>query len=499
MKKMKYIIICLCAAIGLTFTSCSDFLDITPDGQVDREQQLGSAEGIEDALYGAYSQLRQSSLYGQELSFHSLEIMAQTLWCYGEMGSARGISALGRFEYTYSTVETIFENVWVNMYENIRNVNSVINSPLIAGATEYPFTIYRGEALALRAFMHFDLVRLFAEQYTVNPAADGIPYATEFSLNTPDFESLEKNYEHILADLHEAEIMLEEEDIYEGTSNFMLDRQIHLNKYAVKALLARVYLTMGNKEKALEYALEVIDSRQYILKEKTEVVNDLAGVLSRKETLWGVYYSGFYANVNAKLQETTSYYSLDLRPDFMELYEKDASGIDFRVTAYFSTADMGGSDSKYRLCKLTDIYEHNNMAGSRPSDLILGINMIRIPEMYYIAAECLLDVDYGLALYYYNEVRIHRGLDPLGATTLNDGDEEDDEMTEEGGAITDDKLTIERINEERDKEYIGEGQKFFNMKRQNLPIPPHAGGDDYPASKEVYVVPIPDIEKENRN
>lgn len=496
MKKMKYIILCLCAVLGLTFTSCDDFLDITPDGQSKRDQQLGSPEGIEDALYGVYAELRQTSLYGQELSFSSLEIMAQNLWCYGNMSAAVGINALSDFNYKDSRVESIFENVWVEMYENIRNANSIINSSLVENATEYPYTIYRGEALALRAFMHFDLVRLFAEQYTVNPAADGIPYAKEFSLNTPEFESLAKNYEHIIDDLLKAETLLEDEDKYEGTSNFMLDRQIHLNKYAVKALLARVYLTMGDKDNALKYALEVIDSRKYILKEKTEVVNDLAGVLSRKETLWGIYYAGFYANVRAKLQETTSYYSLDLREDFDELYNKDLTGVDFRFEAYFSEVDLGGV-GKYRLSKLTDIYEHNNMAGSRPSDLILGINMIRIPEMYYIAAECLLDTDYDLALYYYNEVRTHRGLDPLGVTTLED---DEDDTVGEGGAVADDKLTIERINEERDKEYIGEGQKFFNMKRQNLPIKPHdKTKKDIPASKEIYVVPIPDIEKENRN
>ncbi|MBQ8542522.1 MAG: RagB/SusD family nutrient uptake outer membrane protein [Bacteroidaceae bacterium] len=496
MKKMKYIILCLCAALGLTFTSCDSFLDITPEGQVNRDQQLGTTDGIEDALYGAYSQLRSTSLYGQELSFSSLEIMSQTLWCYGNMSTAMTINALGNYEYTYSGVENIFEAVWISMYENIRNVNSIINSPLVENATEYPYTIYRGEALALRAFMHFDLVRLYAEQYTVNPAADGIPYATEFSLNTPDFESLAKNYEHILADLHEAELLLENEDKYEGTSNFMLDRQIHLNKYAVKALLARVYLTMGNKEKALEYAVEVIDSRKYILKEKTEVVNDLAGVLSRKETLWGVYFADFFTQVNAKLQQTTSYYSLDLRNDFMELYEKDASGIDFRVSAYFSTVDQGGTP-KYRLCKFTDVYEQSNNTGQRPSDLILGINMIRIPEMYYIAAECLLDVDYDRALNYYNEVRTHRGLDPLGITI--DNGEESEEEGGEGVEPADTNLTIERINEERYKEYIGEGQTFFNMKRQNLSILSHDGETVHTASKKMYVVPIPDIEKENRN
>lgn len=497
MNKIIYIIMCSCTIMGLMFTSCDDFLEITPEGQVKRDQLLSTEEGIEDALYGVYAQLRSTSLYGQELSFSSLEIMAQSLWCYGNMSSAKAINALGSFDYTYSAVENLFESVWTEMYKNISNVNSVINSSLIERASEYPYTIYRGEAYALRAFMHFDLVRLFAEQYTVNPNAEGIPYATEFSLNTPNFESLAKNYEHILADLHEAEKMLENEDDYENTSNFMLDRQIHLNKYAVKALLARVYLTMGNKEKALDYALDVIESGKYTLKEKTEVQNDLAGVLSRKETLWGIYSSGFYTQVNAKLQQTTSYYSLDLRNDFMTLYETDASGIDFRVTAYFSTVDQGGSP-KYRLSKLTDIYELNNMAGSRPSDLILGINLIRIPEMYYIAAEALLDTDYDLALHYYNEVRTHRGLDPLGksSSTINT---EEDESGSIIGTITTDSLTIARINDERYKEYIGEGQSFFNMKRLNQPILSHDGVTTYAASKNIYVVPIPDIEMENRN
>ncbi len=497
MNKIRYMLLCSWAVLGLMIASCDDFLDITPEGQVKRDQLLSTEEGIEDALYGVYSQLRSTSLYGQELSFSALEIMAQSLWCYGNMSSAKGITALGSFDYTYSTVESLFEGVWTEMYKNISNVNSVINSPLIEGASVYPFTIYRGEAYALRAFMHFDLVRLFAEQYTVNPNANGIPYATEFSLKTPDFESLSKNYEHILADLHEAERLLENEDEYENTSNFMLDRQIHLNKYAVKALLARVYLTMGNKEKACDYALEVIESEKYRLKDKTEVQNDLAGVLSRKETLWGIYSSGFYTQVNAKLQQTTSYYSLDLRNDFMTLYETDASGIDFRVTAYFTPVDQGGTP-KYRLSKLTDIYELNNMAGSRPSDLILGINMIRIPEMYYIAAETLLDTDYDRALYYYNEVRTHRGLDPLDENQTATDSEGDDSDSFNGGSTTD-KLTIERINDERYKEYIGEGQSFFNMKRQNLPILSHDGETTYAASKDIYVVPIPDIEMENRN
>ena len=469
MKKIVYI---LMSVVLLSTTSCEGFLNITPDGQAKRDELLSTKQGIEDALYGAYSQMRSQSLYGQELYFSTLEILSQTMWCNG----STGVTAMSEYDWAHSSVKGVFDAAWTAMYKNISNVNSVLNAPLVAEATDYPYTIYRGEALGLRAFMHFDLVRLFAEQYTVNPAADGIPYATEFSLNTPDFESLEKNYEHILDDLHEAELLLADEEKYENDGNFMLDRQIHFNLRAVQATLARVYLTMGDKVNAAHYALAVINDGKYTLKEKTEVVNDLAGVLSKKETIFGIYHAGFYANVNAKLQQMTSYFSLDLRSDFMSLYEKDAAGSDYRTMAYFSESGTG-SGTKYRLSKFTDIYELNNNASNRPADLILGINMIRIPEMYYIAAEALLGSNYNRALELFNTVRVHRGLEPL----------------------TDKPLTVELINDERYKEMIGEGQTYFNMKRQNLSILSHDGKTTYQPSAGIYAIPIPDAEKENRN
>ena len=364
------------------------------------------------------------------------------------------------------------------MYKNISNVNSVLDAPLVADAKGYPYTIYRGEALGLRAFMHFDLIRLFAEQYTVNPEAEGIPYATEFSLKTPDFESLEKNYEHILKDLHEAELLLENEDEFENTSNFMLDRQIHFNKRAVWATLARVYMTKGDKENAAKYAKMVIEDGKYTLKEKTEVQDDLAGVLSKKEGIFGIYHPGFYTQVNAKLQQFSFYYSLEIRNDFKTIYENDGASGDYRTTAYFSELRLSDKDTRFRLCKLTDIYEQKNIVSSRPTDLILGINMIRVPEMYYIMAECLIDTDNDEALLYYNKVREHRGLKKLES---------------------DQKLNVKQISEERFKELIGEGQTFFNMKRLNLDINSFDGKNTYNAGKNIYVVPIPDIEIENRN
>lgn len=459
-------------AAAMLAVSCENYLDIIPDGQVKREEMLQTTEGIEDALFGAYAQMRQQSLYGMALSIYGVEVLAQDMDSQWSDFS----NNMGTYNWEYSEVRDWSEGVWTEMYHNISNVNSVLAAPMVSNAGEFPYTIYKGEALAMRAFMHFDLVRLFAPQYTLDKAAGGIPYQTEFSLNTPDFESLEANYSHILADLLEAETLLLGEEEHAGETQFMLDRQTHLNLHAVRAELARVYLTMGNRSKAAEYAEKVIAESPYSLKEKTEVINDVAGILSRKECIFGVYYADFYSNVNTLLQQQQSFYSLDPRDDFMDLYNTDADGLDYRQTAYFTAVETGG-ELHYRLSKFTDIYELNNMSANRPQELIPGINLIRMPEMYYIMAECLMDIDNAKALEYYNTVRRHRGLEPLAS---------------------DRALTLDLLNQERLKEYFGEGLMFFNSKRLNLALTSADGTVVHQPSNAIYVAPIPDAEYANR-
>lgn len=472
MKKIKYII-SLCTV--LLAVSCNGFLDITPEGQIKRDELITSAEGIEDAMYGVYASMRSSSLYGEELYFSALEVMANTMTCYGN----NKVEALNKFDYEHSSVESVFASVWEAMYKNISNVNSILHSPLFeSDSLKFPYNIYKGEALGLRAFMHFDLVRLYCPQITEKPDAVGIPYATEFSLKTPPMGTLANNFKNILEDLYAAEKLLVSEADYKNATTFMLDRQIHFNLHAVRATLARVLLTMGRKDEACMYAQKVIESSGYVLKEKTEVLNDLAGVLSRKETIFGIYYAGFFDHVYDKLQQTVSFSSLNLRTDFMSVYEEELLGNDFRINAYFTEQDNGGTPI-YRLSKFTDIYKLRNIEAQRPKDLILGINLIRIPEMYYIVAECLLETDPKMALKYFDAVIEHRGITPYSGRDI---------ATE---------LTMDMINKERFKELIGEGQTFFNMKRQGLPIKSHDGSTEY--TTDHFVVPIPDAELEYRD
>lgn len=458
----------------LTLSACESFLDITPEGQVKRKELLSSASGIEDAMYGAYAQLRGQNLYGREMSYSALDVMAQYFESYGNYK----VENLLKYNYTYSSVETLFQGLWTDMYANISNVNSILQCELVSNATDYPYTIYRGEALGLRAFMHFDLLRLFTEQITLNPEADGIPYATTFSLVTPQFSKASKVYEYILSDLLEAEQLLANEDAYANDRAFMTMRQIHFNIHAVRATLARVYMTMGNYEKAEEYARMVIDESGLSLLRRIEIAGDVAGCLSHKETIFGIYSTtDFYSNVYNDLWLSTSFYSLNPRKDYATFYET-AEGNDYRLGAYFTIQPSG----TIRFTKILDKYKLEGNEAKRPENTIQGLNLIRLPEMYYIVAECQnRDDNPEVAAAMLDKVRESRGI----------------EVKLDWEQMTSDMIQ-EAINAERCKELIGEGQMFFHMKRLNQTIV-NQNGDRIAPSRDVYVIPIPEIEYDYRN
>ena len=398
--------------------------------------------------------------------------MAQYFQSYGNTKVTR----LLNYDYSHSTLRSLFQSAWTAMYANISNANSVLNSPMVAEATDYPYKIYRGEALALRAMMHFDLLRLFAQQITVTPDASGIPYATDFSLKTPEFLTAAQVYDHIVSDLTTAEQLLADEADYEGRSPYMTMRQTHLNIHAVRALLARVLLTRGDYERALGYARQVIDQSGCSLLGRNELAGAYGGVLSPRETLFGIYSATeFYETVYQDLWLSTSFYSLNPADNYPAIYEVGGA-TDYRLTAFYETQMTG----TVRFVKLVDKYKAEGRESQRPQQLVTGINMIRLPEMYYIVAECLATGgDTEGASKALNTVLTARGREPLS------------------GQLTA-AAVISEVNADRQRELVGEGQQFFNMKRLNLPVRT-LNGSQLPPSDALYVVPIPDIEYDYRN
>lgn len=480
----------LCAATlaaGLTLTSCDDFLDVRPDSEKVADDLFSTAEGFEDAIYGVYGFMHSANLYGKEMYWGLTDIMAQD---YDQNSTSAGSRALARYQYDSNDyLKNRFAAVWSTAYTNIGYANNVLTHLEKHAGDGFPlFNLYKGEMLGVRAFLHFDLLRLFC---STDESKTGIPYSKSYSETINEFKNVGEVYDLILADLDEAESLLQEEadDIVYPHDNdkyykFQQYRETHCNYYAVLALKARVYWMRGNMAKAAEYARKVIDSGKFPLAEPTEVKDLFAGKLSDKETLWGIYSTTYNETAENYLYTYNTYNSYNPYFDvsgstnllsYDAVYKKDVASTaqDYRLNWFKNSASI------IRCLKTVDYYTiEDATAPDNWEERISGINLMHVSELYLIAAEALLDTDYSKALEYFNAETESRGLSPLPSSTT---------------------LTKDMIFNEYHKEMYGEGQVWYNMKRLNKDITSNLDSRIIPASESVYVVPIPQTEYDYRN
>ena len=447
-------------------SSCDSFLDVQPKGEVLEGDLLKDAKGFENALYGVYAKMGTAGLYGQNLSYYALDLMAQ----YYTSANNEEAEPLIQYDYKSTKVEDRFYNIWCEMYSNIAYANNVLEHLEHFSPSDMQFyNIYKGEALGLRGFMHFDLLRIFSEQITENEGADGIPYSTRFSLFAPDVLKAKDVYKRIISDLKSAEQLLDDEELYASASsnaNFLKDQNIHFNLQAVQATLARVYLTEGVLDSALYYAQRVMQSSGLSLLDYTEIAGDMAGKLSSKETVFGIYSKSFADPVIKILHNSQTAYSLEMRYNIQQLYQVDGTGNDYRWSAWYTYNDVA---KDWKLDKLTDSYVLNNNEYSRPAGQIRGINMIRLSEMYLIAIESAPTQNEANALYIpYMKAR-----------------------NVDASPLQQEQLMTEIIREYR-REFFGEGQMFYTYKR--LGIKNMLWKTDREVGEQDYVVPLPSTE-----
>lgn len=480
---MKKIYLFLLSALALTTTtSCEDFLDVRPKGEKVENDQFETASGYEDAIYGVYGYIGDQSLYGMDMLWAVPEVLAQNF-----KGSSTEMGDLAKYKYEdNSALESRFSKIWTRAYTAIGYANNILQNLDGKSTAELPlYNLYRGEMLGVRAMLHFDLLRFFAP---TDQSKRGIPYVKTFNFSVKPFSTVGECLNFIIADLTEAESLIAGEEVIvyprnnEQYENFNNWRETHMNVYAIKALLARVYWYKGDMAKAAEYAEAVINSNRFPLVEPTQVQDHIAGVLSNEETIFGIYSQEYLSFCSDYLYNYTSFKSYCVYANisdkesypqaWSEVYNKDVSSTsqDFRKN-YFRNAN-----SIVKCLKLVDYptIENNNVS-TRP-ELIPGISLINVSEMYLIAADALLESNYSKALSYFNAETTSRGLTPLTTETL----------------------TADRIYNEYHKEMFGEGQHWFNMKRLNKDIISNAESRTIPANESIYVLPIPQEEFEYR-
>lgn len=480
---MKYMLLLLCAVV---LGSCNDFLDVRPKSEKVEKDLFADADGFESAIYGVYGYLATGNLYGMYLNWAVPDVLAQDF-----AQNTNATNALAQYKYdSDDNLRSRFSSIWSTAYVVIGYANNVLKNLDGRSQSELPlYNLYKGEMLAVRAYLHFDLLRLFC---STDESKTGIPYTTTYSMTVNEFKKVGEDYDLIIADLKEAEQLLESEkdDIVYPRDNtlyykFQNYRETHCNYYAVLGMLAKVYWMRGDMANAAKYAQMVIESGKFPLEEAsaTGIQELFAGKLSDKETLWGVYSTSFVETVENYLYNQQSYSSYDPYTNesgttYLMPYDKVYTQ-DVATTAQDYRLQWFKKGSGYVRClKTVDYKSIEDKSDGNWEVRISGINMLHVSEIYLIAAEALLDTDYAKAVEYYNAETASRGLPALLSET---------------------RLTKDMIFNEYHKEMYGEGQVWYNMKRLNKDITSNYELRTIPASETVYTIPIPQDEYDYRN
>ena len=198
-------------------------------------------------------------MYGQNMGIGFVEVLSHSY----------NVSANGKwryandFDYTQSSSKTTIDEIWRNTYNCIANLNILIRNIDKADSTSFTanhYHLYRGEAYGLRAFLHLDLMRLFATAPGTDAEAKGVPYVTEYATNVVPQKSVKETMQLIINDLLTAHQELSHDSLRlsKNRYQFRADRACYFNYYACALTLARAYLWTGDKTNALKYANEVI-------------------------------------------------------------------------------------------------------------------------------------------------------------------------------------------------------------------------------------------------
>lgn len=251
MKVNKLIIYSLLAAI---FVSCESELEINPRQREDAAITLSTEKGITDILNGTYALAASGNAYGGRISV-SGDLLAQNS-SSTSVTELRWNGTFGQFRQMHRKTilvdNSIIQDIWARSYQIINGANSVIeNIDKVVDPAKQTKMI--GEATFLRSLAYFDLVRFFAKPYEAGKTNSQLGVVirdksiTDYSKDvSAERSTVEEVYALIIADLNKA------------YNDLPAKNDFYANKYAAKALLARVYLQMQNYPAARDAANDVI-------------------------------------------------------------------------------------------------------------------------------------------------------------------------------------------------------------------------------------------------
>jgi hypothetical protein len=462
-----------CLALLQVLSACKkEFLDLPPYNAVPVDQAYSSEADMNTAVNGLYATLRNAATFGRALPLKG-DLMADNV--YLKFGNSGRYLTYRDYNQTAANAEA--NDAWNALYVAIKNANQIINADI---ASSKIIDQIKGEAHAVRALVYFELLRNYAKPYTVDANGLGIPIVTTFDQNLlPPRSTTKEVYAQIVSDLNQAYTLMTynvgQSFTITATNSTKVLNSSYFTKYAAKALLARVYQSMGDWTNAKDAALEVINNGGFNLVPNGNYVSYWANPAPSTNKVESIFEVSLDNSGNLATNALAAFYQLVGYGDAWvtnELYNQYAS-TDVRRQVILVNTTVSPGNTVY----LNNKYSNTSNAADKDD-----IKVLRYADVVLILAEALANSnDEPNALIRLNSVAKLRDQSFAGYSSS-------------GQQLKNDIIS------ERRKEFAFEGYRFYDLMRLNLPIPNHTKSQFptvlFPIAADDFhrIFPIPQAE-----
>lgn len=482
MKKLFFIFL---AFVGVfLFASCEKFLTVTPKTEMPKDKLFSTEGGFKDALTGLYIQMNSSDAYGLAMTQTTVEQLIGS-W---DVVSGSTPQRIGLYNFADEGVLKSFESIYGKLYSIIASANSIlehIDANKGVFTNEELYKTIKSECLAIRAYCHLDILRLYGPVPSNPDEGNKFPYVTTVSKVPNSGISFDMYKQLLFKDLLEAEALIKDIDPithysmtqlknpginsgFNPDDTYIAYRGIRLNYYAIKGLEARAYMWFNEPEKAFESAKLVIEaknedgSNKFRLGTAADFTTANDYVLTN-EHLFGLYDFNMFSKYSSTYAIGTIKKGTSATIITNQLYGN--TGTDIREANLWELITLPNQARCYVIKKYKVAQNPTSIAVDYKQ-----IPMLRLSEMYMIASEV---APLSEAQSYWTTFKQSRN---IAITTLP----------------SDPVARKFEILKEFRKEFYAEGQSFFAYKRLNAP---KANVLFSPASaKLTYLFPMPRTE-----
>ena len=473
----KTIIILTILAGGLFFGGCNSWLDVKPYDSMAEDQLYSTENGIQRALNGLYLSLASNDLYAENLGGGAIDVLGQRY----KLSSGHTYYDLNEYNYTNDGPKGTFEAIWKAAYKLIADCNEFLekvpeHQDLMSQAN---YRMSMGEALAIRTLLHFDMFRIFGPVYSeANKKESSIPYYNVVTDVTRPILPADELVEHLFADIDSAIVLLSEDVILtEGIvkdEDFWDYRNLRLNYYAVWALKARMCWYLGDEyaDEAYRIATTLLEGKD----PKTNEANNFNTAFTPVSQTVAVKDRVFFC------EELFALHNMKRTTMYKELFSSDLEDDNILLSTESYINKLYDEPNDYRkhswevatgrqTSGLMVFVKYAEQTENRSDPYLYEIqSMLRLSELYLIAAATTNDD--VVASSWLEKLRMIRGY--------------------QSGMVGSDVQTT--LRQEWEKEFYGEGQYYYYLKRNGITSVSGPNG----SKKPNYIIPLPESETDNR-